>query len=122
MSGGDPVIPTPIGLLSLSHVHPHVPDCCHVVDLILDPPGRRTCQGHAGSDIIAHAAHTARQFTESFTTRLIHQGIGSSNTIIYRPIIYFVILCCCGYIRAEFKMLSLASVVERILLICAVHV
>lgn len=74
MSGGDPVLPAPIGLLSLSHVHPNVPDRRHVLDLVLDPAGSRTCQGHAGSHFIAHAAHTARQFAESSAARLLHQG------------------------------------------------
>jgi hypothetical protein len=84
LSGGDPVLPAPIGLLSLSHVHPNVPDRRHVLDLVLDPAGSRTCQGHAGSHFIAHAAHTARQFAESSAARLLHQGNPSIHPSI-RP-------------------------------------
>lgn len=74
MPGGNPFLPAPIGILSLPHVHPYMPDRRHVVDLILDPTGSRTCQSDARSHFIAHVTHAARQFAESSPARLLHQG------------------------------------------------
>lgn len=74
LSGGDPLFSTKTGLLSLSHVHSHMLDCRHVLDIVLDSAGSRASPGNVGSHVFAHAAHPARQFTKSSTTRILHQG------------------------------------------------
>lgn len=74
LSGGDPLFPTTAGLLSLPHVHPHMPDCRHVLDIVLDSAGSRASPGDIGSHVFAHAAHPARQLAESSTARILHQG------------------------------------------------
>ncbi|GIY48262.1 glycine receptor subunit alpha-2 [Caerostris extrusa] len=52
------------GLLPVPHLHPDLPDRHHVLDLLLDPLGRRARQGHPVRHLPAHPGHPARAVPE----------------------------------------------------------
>ena len=74
MSGGELHVEAAAGLLPVPHVHPHVSDRHHVVDLFLDQAGSGSGQGHSGRHVAAHSLHAARQLAEIIAARLLHQG------------------------------------------------
>jgi hypothetical protein len=61
-------------LLFVSHLHPDLSDCDHVLDLVLDQTGGRPSQGHPGSDIAPNTLNAARQFAKIPSASLLHQG------------------------------------------------
>ena len=62
------------GLLPLPHVHPHVSDRHHVLDLVLGAAGGGAGPGHAGRHIAAHADHAALELAKGAAARLLYQG------------------------------------------------
>jgi hypothetical protein len=62
------------GLLPLPHVHSYLSDRDHVLDLVLDQAGGRSCQSHTRRHVAAHPLHAARQLAKVTSARFLHQG------------------------------------------------
>ncbi|XP_075729809.1 glycine receptor subunit alpha-3 isoform X1 [Rhipicephalus microplus] len=62
------------GLLHVPHLHPHLPDCRHVLGLVLDKAGSCAGQGDVGRHQPSHPVHATRQEPGRPASRVAHQG------------------------------------------------